>query len=467
LSRSDNTRVLAAARAAAHGAAQPVQRQVLVLQSTHRGNIILDTFSTNFTSTWTSSPNSRFNFVEVAVAPAGSVGASEQATVDFIVASFPDGSKPDLVVAVAGPASVFARKYRSLLFPDVPLLLTAVDWRYLRDAPAGQNEIAITVTNDFPRVLDEMLQLLPETRHVFVVAGSGLIGRFWRRELEEQFGRFRERLTFTWFDDLSLAEMLRRSAALPHNSAIYYVTFGTDAAGAAYADERVLADLRATANAPLFGAQSVYLGAGAVGGSLMSIDQLARTSAGVAHRLLNGASPKSLDVPPQRAGQPTFDWRELQRWDIPESRLPSGSVVRYRAPSLWQEHRYTVVAAMGTLVIQALLIAGLLYQRRARHAAELDSRRNLSLAADSSRRQTISALTGSIAHELGQPLSSMIHNAQALQMMMAAEGAAPEAMGEILSDIQNQGVQAAQIIERHRTMLRHRQLDTKPLDLQR
>ena len=32
---------------------------------------------------------------------------------------------------------------------------------------------------------------------------------------------------------------------------------------------------------------------------------------------------------------PIFDWRELQRWGIPESRLPPGSVVRYRAPSLW------------------------------------------------------------------------------------------------------------------------------------
>jgi signal transduction histidine kinase len=39
-------------------------------------------------------------------------------------------------------------------------------------------------------------------------------------------------------------------------------------------------------------------------------------------------------------------------------------------------------------------------------------------------------------------------------------------MREILSDIQHQGVQAAQIIERHRNMLRHRQLDKKPLDLQ-
>ena len=50
-------------------------------------------------------------------------------------------------------------------------------------------------------------------------------------------------------------------------------------------------------------------------------------------------------------------------------------------------------------------------------------------------------------------------------MMLTAERATPDAMGEILSDIETEGVQAAQIIDRHRTMLRGRQLDTKPIDL--
>ena len=40
------------------------------------------------------------------------------------------------------------------------------------------------------------------------------------------------------------------------------------------------------------------------------------------------------------------------------------------------------------------------------------------LAADASRRLTMSTLTSSIAHELVQPLSAMIHNAQAGRMML-------------------------------------------------
>ncbi len=266
-------------------------------------------------------------------------------------------------------------------------------------------------------------------------------------------------------DDLSLPEILRRSASLPDHSAILFLSFGTDAAGAAYADERVLGDLNTTARAPVFGLQSTYLGAGVVGGSLLRIDELTLRTADVAIRLLNGAPPRSVNVPPQRAGLPTFDWRELHRWGISENRLPPGSVVRFRTPSLWQQYRGTVLSAVGVLAVQSLLIVGLLYQRRARQRAELEGRRNLTLAADAGRRQTMSALTNSIAHELGQPLSAMIHNVQAGRMMITANRATPDTMDEILSDIEREAVQATQIIDRHRTMLKSRQLDTKPIDI--
>ena len=368
-------------------------------------------------------------------------------------------------MTVGGPAAIFARTYRQQLFPDTPFLFAAVDQRYLGGAPLGDNDTAVVVDNQFSRTIDTILQLLPQTRQVVMVMGSGQLGRFWHRELGNQFGRFHDRLTFVWFDDLSLPDILRRSASLPEHSAIFYVTFGTDAAGAAYADERVIADLHAAANAPMFAPFSVYLGAGAVGGSLMAVDDLSRRTAEVAVRLLNGAAPKSLHVPLQPPGRPIFDWRELQRWDIPESRLPPGSLVRYRTPSLWSAYRGTVLSAVGVLVVQSLLIVGLLYQRRARQRAESDSRKSLALAADASRRQTMSALTSSIGHELGQPLGSIMHNAQALQMMVTANRATAETIEEILSDIQTQGVRATQIIDRHRTMLRGHQLEKKPIDL--
>jgi C4-dicarboxylate-specific signal transduction histidine kinase len=125
-----------------------------------------------------------------------------------------------------------------------------------------------------------------------------------------------------------------------------------------------------------------------------------------------------------------------------------------------------VLVGAGALAIQALLIVGLLFERRARLRAESESRKNLSLAADTSRRATMSALTGSIAHELSQPLSAMIYNAEALQLMINAGRATPANITEILTDIRADGILAGEIIERHRAMLRSRRIEKKQVDLQ-
>jgi len=197
----------------------------------------------------------------------------------------------------------------------------------------------------------------------------------------------------------------------------------------------------------------------------MFIGDLAQSAADVATRILKGAPPGSIRIPPRSPGQPTFDWRELQRWGIPESRLPADSVVRYRGPTLWGQYRLTVLTTAAALVLQSLLITWLLYERRARQRAEIASRRNLALAADANRRETISALTASIGHELGQPLTAMMHNAQALHTMVTSNGQASGEMGEIVADLQAEALLAVQIIDRHRTMLRSRQLDKKAIDL--
>ena len=35
-------------------------------------------------------------------------------------------------------------------------------------------------------------------------------------------------------------------------------------------------------------------------------------------------------------GGSLYDWRELRRWGIAESRLPPGSVVLFRPPTVWE-----------------------------------------------------------------------------------------------------------------------------------
>ena len=59
----------------------------------------------------------------------------------------------------------------------------------------------------------------------------------------------------------------------------------------------------------------------------------------IGQRMLEGGTQADAATTVLEAGTPVFDWRELQRWGIPESRLPPDAEVRFRPPSLWEQHR--------------------------------------------------------------------------------------------------------------------------------
>lgn len=369
-------------------------RQVLLLQSLVRGNLTGDTFTGNLRVDMSRRSATPVMFTEVVVAPSGFGEIPEQATVDFLHSAYADRPKPDLVVTIGGPAATFARKYCHQVFPESPLLFAAVDQRFLGSVSLAEYETAVAVLNDMPGSVEGILQLFPRTSSVFMVTGAGPLGRFWRAQLQEDFRRFQDRVQFVWSEDLSYAEILQRVAALPADSAILYMTLSMDALGGVYPEDRVLADIHAVANAPLFGAQGAMMGHGIVGGQLMPIDELGRVTADIAVRILEGESPASLRPPVQKPAVATFDARELQRWGINESLLPPGHVVRFREPGVWERFKWPIVGGLSVLSAQALLIGALLISRRKRRLAEEMLRQNV--ASLDTARQALSNLSGTL-----------------------------------------------------------------------
>ena len=74
-------------------------------------------------------------------------------------------------------------------------------------------------------------------------------------------------------------------------------------------------------------------------------------------------------------------------------------------------------------------------------------------------------LTASLAHELNQPLTAILANAQAAQRLLAANVLNAEEMREILRDIVEDDKRAAAVIHRLRALLKKGVLEFVPLDV--
>jgi PAS domain S-box-containing protein len=327
----------------------------------------------------------QINFFDVSLQPArSSQNPGDAPTVEYMRSTFA-GQRLDLIVAIGAPAVRFGARHGADLFPDTPLLLAGVDEKALSRDVLPPNAAAVIVANDAVRVIDTALALLPKTTSVYVVIGASALEDFWRAELSREFQPFRDRVTFRWFNHLSFGQMLKTSSTLPPNSIIFYTILALDAKGAPPLEERALGELRAAANVPIFGFHSGQLGHGIVGGPLMPIEEVGTTSTTVALRLLEGDSPASITTPLQRMATPTFDWRELRRWNIPESRLPAGSIVVFRQPSIWQQYRGPIIVGTSVALFETALVVALLtiqVKRRRAERALRDSEERFRLLAD-------------------------------------------------------------------------------------
>ena len=274
------------------------------------------------------------------------------------------------------PAVNFLRRHRERLFTDVPVLFSALDQRQLRNMRLGTNATAVSVSLDLPGIVENILQVVPGTKTIAVVIGNSPLEKFWLTELRQELQPFTNRYQFTWLNELSFESMRKRLTALPANSAIFYALLLVDAAGVPYEQERALEIIHAEAVAPIFGIFDSQLGRGIIGGPLYPTLEMSRESVRLALRILNGESPSSMQPLSLGPGTPVYDWRELKRWNINESILPPGSVLRFREPTMWEQYRWYIAAALAIIALQAALIADLLFQHTRRRRSETDLRRN-------------------------------------------------------------------------------------------
>jgi len=365
---------------------------------------------------------------------------------------------PDLIVSVGAPAAAFVQRHRADLFPNTPMVLTAIDERRVQFARLTATDAVVPVRIDYLRAIENILHVLPDTKEVMVVVGASPIEQFWKAEIANAVKPLANRVSFTWTKDLSFEDLLKRAAALPPHSAIFWELMIVDAAGVVHEGNGALAKLHAVSNAPIFSYDESFFGREIVGGPLLAVYDTSRQAAAVAIRILSGESPSAIKVPSIEFAAPKFDWRELQRWGISERRLPPGSEILFRELTAWERYHWQIVGILLAMFVQSAMITWLLLERLRRHKAEAVSR-TLSLEVmHLNRAAEAGALSASFAHDLGQPLVAIELNTQTAEHLVEDR---PELgkLKQALADIKHANAHAIGIIKQFRKLLRRRSVE--------
>jgi PAS domain S-box-containing protein len=285
--------------------------------------------------------------------------------------------KIDVVIAVTDKALEFLLRYRNELFTDVPIVFFVDRFSLV---PQDSKDITGIINADVCRqTVKTVMHIDPSRKRVFVVVGSQGQRKGLETIVREQLKEFEGPLEITYLTDLPLSDVIHQISAAPSDSFVLYVRQTTDENGKNLNPVEGLERIVPQAKVPMYGVVDSHLGKGIVGGNLFSLDEVASQIAQLALRIANGTKPQDIPLTQVHA-TPMFDYRELQRWNIPESRLPPASIVRFKEPSFWQLYKWRLIAILAVTLAEAVLIVFLLLERRRRiraHNALVQSEENL------------------------------------------------------------------------------------------
>ena len=452
-------------------AADPAPKRVLILQSFGLRSKPWSDYAQAIRTEIGLHSQSSVEFLEHSLVNRGhSQEKLEGAFVDYLSTVY-TGHPPHLIVALGAPAASFIQRHRQRIFPMVPMIITAVDRRVVQYEKLTDNDAVVSFTNDVPLLFENIMRVLPDTKTIAIVNGTSQIERFWTEEMRRDLASLAGRVELKWYDELPFDELLKKAEHLPPHTAIFFVLMNVDAAGITHETGNALNKLAASASAPIFSFDGSFFGETVVGGPMFSPLEGGRIAAAVAMRILEGEKAGNIKTPAIKYASPKFDWRQMQRFRISDRDLPPGSTVYFREPTVWERYSWQIASIVAVLLIQAGFISVLLREHRRRQFAEVQSRQRMAELAHVNRFSTAGELTASIAHEINQPLGSILTNAETAAAILKSQrpdiAALPDIveLKDIVNDIVQDDQRATEVIRRMRSLLKKAPFELNNFDL--
>jgi PAS domain S-box-containing protein len=275
-------------------------------------------------------------------------------------------TKLEVVIAAGIEALQLATQFHEKAFPGVPIVFFGLSASELKETKLIQGMTGVTTSPGLRETIDLALRLDPDTTSIAVIdAAPG----FWWQVAHAELLRHQDKVREIDMLGRPDPQMLEKVAALaPHTVVLFQLAPASSAEPAIGAF-----DVRnaAAQHVPTYSAwRDLCLSHGCIGGAYPDWEKDDLLAGDMAGRLLAGERPEDIPIVDTTNVQVQVDWSALQRWHIPESALPAGSVILNRPPSLWETYRKSVIAVIVATTILLLLVLRLLWERVRKRKAE-------------------------------------------------------------------------------------------------
>jgi len=372
----------------------------------------------------------------------------------------------DIIISLNTETYRFLQAYRDVFAPKVPVVFCCVMRSFIESRSDRPGDMTGFITDyDITRTIELAERLQPKARDLVFITGASAIDQMWRDMYRRQAVPFQSRFNISFMDGLAYDEVLRRVSQLSPDTIVVLGALFVDADGRYLVAYEFAAEIAKVSTAPIYGPIDTFLGRGVVGGHMGTFEDAGIEVADLAVEVLNGADPRSIEPRSSHTQRFRVDAKQLARWGMSEASLPPDTLIRFKDPTLWEQHRNSVVAALAIMVIEMALIAALLLQIVRRRRLEQDMQVAQSELARVTRVTTMGEMTASIAHEVNQPLAAIVASGNAGLRWLANATPNLEEAKSAFTRVVRDGHRASEVILTIRAMFKKETQTRHPVDI--
>ena len=264
------------------------------------------------------------------------------------------GTRFAAIVATDNDAFDFLRRNRDQMFPGVPVIFSGVNFFQDSMLAGIKGFTGVVETFEGGQTVGEMLRMHPHTRRIVVVIDDTITGKSIRRDLEPMLIPFAGKVSFEFWNTLSLEQLSERLPRLDQDTLVLLMPFARDSLGSFVTYPQIAGLVSRLSPVPVYGAWDFFMGYGIVGGRLTNAAAQGRAAGAILLRVLTGEDPARIPVTRVAPSEFQFDARQLRRHGISTSDLPPGSKLLFQT---WSEMYRNWIWA-GVLLAGLVLLSG-------------------------------------------------------------------------------------------------------------
>jgi signal transduction histidine kinase len=352
---------------------------------------------------------------------------------------------------------------RARIAAGAPLIFGAVSEKELTKDKTLPTDVKGVLSHfDVRKTIDLARQLQPNAKKAIVLTGSAAYDRQWEKTARESLVSYPD-LDVEYLSDLTMEGFKEKAKQLPADAILLILTVYQDADGRKPVSRVAAAEIAAASGAPAYGVFSSYIGRGVLGGYVETWESIGQDMVRLTDQFLAGAASTPQII--RSEGAWLVDWRQMRRWGIDTARLPKGAQLRFYQPTAWETYRAPILGALAIVLLQTATIAALILQGRRRRRIEQELALERLELAHLSRRTQLGELSGAFAHELNQPLTSILANAEAGARLLRKNPPDTQELQDILGDIVEEDKRAAGVIAQLRQLMVKGEAKLDPMNL--